>query len=77
MAEPNYKQILINLCAGAHLADHMGDMASDIYEALEQAKIITKEESREFSDLSELSGFLVLEHQAKTVWGTELGEEND
>ena len=69
--QPDYKQILVNLCAGLSLADHMGDAAEDVDEALVQAGIITREESNEFEDMSELAGFLALEHGATTLYGTE------
>jgi len=75
--KPNYKQILINLCAGSCLADHMGDMRTDIDEALIQAGIITKEEASEFEDAEQLTGFLVLEHNATTIWGSSLKDEDD
>jgi hypothetical protein len=75
--EPDYKQILINLCASAFLADHMGDMAGDIDEALIQAGIITRKEAREFEDLSQLAGFLALEHRATTINGTAIGGSDD
>lgn len=68
----DYKQILINLCAGAYLADHMGDMTYDIKQALIEAGIITREKSREIGDLRQLAGFLALEHSATTLCGTQI-----
>jgi len=63
--EPNYKQILIDLGAGAYLADHMGDMADDIFDALVKAKIITLDESRTTGDLNELRELLLSKYPAK------------
>ena len=73
--EPNYKQILINLCAGACLADHLGDINSDINEALIQAKLITSDEAVEFEDSNQRTYFLVTEYAATTLYGTELSND--
>jgi uncharacterized protein YutE (UPF0331/DUF86 family) len=75
--ETDYRQILINLCAGACLADHMGDMGGDVIEALEQAKLISREEAREAEDLNDITRILVKKYNAKTLYGTDLGDDNE
>lgn len=63
------REILMSLCAGACLADHMGDMADDIFEALDQIGI---EIPSEVDDLDALGQWLGLEYGCKTLRGTSL-----
>lgn len=67
------RQILINLCAGAGLADHMGDMAGDIWKAL---KLIGIDPPIEVGGLPELGEWLAMHYDAQTVWGTSLLDED-
>lgn len=69
---PNYKQILINLIAGASLCDHMGDMASDLFEAARQAGFNVPDEVYDLDDLSE---YLVKTQSAETLFGTSLRDD--
>lgn len=77
MSEPDYKQILINLCASTSLCDHLGDVTEDVYEALKQAKILDKEKIYEFDDTHDMVKYLAREHKAKTIFGTSFGEDDD
>lgn len=83
--EKDPKQVLINLMAGAVLADHMGDMASDIEEAAKQIGIVVPDDFVSTggdscgmdTPLERLSEYLVTYNDAETVWGTPLFDEDD
>ena len=65
-ATPDYKTILFSLCAGMFLCDHMGDVADDVYDALELAGIdVTKSE-----DISDIRR--ILPRPVLSLWGTDL-----
>lgn len=66
-AKISERQILINLCASMGLADHLGDVASDVWKALTDVGL---KPPSEVGDLSELMEWLGREHGATTVWGT-------
>lgn len=72
--EPDYRAILINLCCSAGLADHMGDMAEDIWRALKQAGI---EPPEGVDSLGQLGTWLGLTHGGTTVWGTSVTDDGD
>lgn len=63
------RQILINLCASMGLADHLGDVAEDVWKALKDIGVVPPEEA---TDLSELMEWLAREHGATSIWGTPL-----
>lgn len=69
---PDYRQILVNLCAGLYLCDHLGDAADDAIEALRQAGIVI-----ECEDLRDLARQLKQQVGVTTVWGTPLGYEDE
>lgn len=75
MTEPNYKQILINLIAGLHLADHMGDVASDVWEALSQADLLKGKRPLDFDEMRDMAVFLGAEYGATTLYGTQLTDD--
>ena len=78
--EKDPKQVLINLMAGAVLADHMGDMADDILTAARQIGIVVPDSFLSSggdvygndTHLERLSEYLVTYHEAETVHGTSL-----
>jgi hypothetical protein len=71
--QPDYKGILLSLCASAGLADHMGDMAEDIWKALKDVGI---EPPDDVQSLSQLGTWLGMKYGTKTVWGSSLVEDN-
>ena len=81
MSDP--RQVLINLVAGLSLADHMGDVWDDAYEALKQIGIEVPAEPWELTrayaatDDHALADWLARDHGATTVWGTSLISEED
>lgn len=69
------RQILINLIAGLSLAEKRSDTYEDAIEALKQAGIPFNDTGyfgRE-SHWTRLARWLAKEHDATTLWGTELG----
>lgn len=68
------REILLNLIAGMGLADHMGDVAGDAWQALKLAGIVPPED---VSDLDELMAWLGREHGATTIWGTSVLDEDE
>lgn len=72
------RQVLINLVAGMSLADGLGDVWDDAYEALKQIGIEVPPEPETLSryyathDDHSLGKWLAREHGASTVWGTSL-----
>lgn len=74
LADDDVRKILMNLIAGMHLADHLGDVAGDVFEAARQAGLVTKEQAARFGDMLELGEFLARRYGATTVWGTSLVE---
>lgn len=64
-SEPDYRQLIINFCAGLTLSDHMGDVADDVVRLLDLAHI----EVDEWSDLDDLRKILGLQYGA-TYLGT-------
>lgn len=81
MSDP--RQVLINLVAGLTLADHMGDVWDDAYQALKQIGVIIPDEpeglTRAYAatDEHQLGDWLARNHGATTVWGTSLLGEDD
>lgn len=68
----NERQVLINLAAGAYLADHMGDIQEDIRWALKQIGLEVPEDCY---DLRDIGKWLAYNHNATTVWGSSLKDE--
>jgi hypothetical protein len=74
------RQVLINLIASLSLADHMGDAYEDCEQALKQIGIDVPSildsplENPEYWE--HLAHFLSHHHNAETVWGTSLLEED-
>lgn len=66
---PDYRKILLSLCAGMCLADHMGDVAGDVWKALEDAGFPPPEDA---GDLDDIGQWLGKEHGVQTVWGTDI-----
>lgn len=69
MTDSTARQILINLCASMALADHLGDVATDVWKALEDIGIAPPSD---VTDLSELMAWLRDHHNATSIWGTSL-----
>jgi len=69
----DYKNIILSLVASATLADHMGDMWDDLNQAL---KLIGEDELLEADYESELPN-LLHKRGIKTIWGTEVGTEDE
>lgn len=61
------REVLLSLIAGMGLADHMGDVAGDCWQAL---RLVGIEPPEDVGALNELMEWLGREHGAKTVWGT-------
>lgn len=72
IADGETRRVLINLIAGMHLCDHMGDVTQASTEAAAQAGLITAEEKRSVADLRELGELLARKHGATTIWGSEV-----
>lgn len=64
------REILINLIAGMHLADHLGDVFEDCLRAAKLAGLI--EDKHKCGALNELGEHLAKRFGATTVWGTSL-----
>jgi hypothetical protein len=70
--EPDYRKILLNLCASLTLADHLGDVCGYVCEAMMQAGVLTKEEEADIGEMHELASWLH-ELGATTLYGTSVG----
>jgi len=66
------REILLSLCASASLADHLGDIAEDIFYALKLAGI---EVPDEVGVLDELGPWLGKELGTRTLYGTSFEED--
>lgn len=69
-AEPDCRQILLQLIAGMGLCDHMGDVAEDVQRALELAGV----DVGEWDDLPDL-GRRLGRTGVTTLWGTSLVDD--
>lgn len=74
MTEPNYRQILINLCASMGNEDNSSDFAGAAWHALKQIDINPPED---VGDVSELRQYLGREHGAVSRWGESTYEEDE
>lgn len=63
--EPDYKAILIGLCAGLYLSDGKGDVSEEVWRALKLAGINPPAEIDNDSDLADWLG---IEHDAESIW---------
>lgn len=70
----DHKTILLNLIAGASLADHMGDMAGDLFKAL---KLMGVDVPDCVTNVDQLGAYLGKEYGATTLYGTDLYNEED
>lgn len=74
------RQVLINLIASLSLADHMGDAYEDCEQALKQIGIEVPSimdsplENPEYWE--HLAHYLSRNHNAETVWGTSLLDDD-
>lgn len=75
------RQVLINLCAGLSLADHLGDAYADCERALKLVGIevpsILDSPLDNPDHWEHLAHFLAHEHAATTVWGTSLRDDDE
>ena len=71
MADPDYRQILLQLIGSLTLADHMGDAAGDVAQALKMAGL-----DIEWDDLNEL-GARLGQMGVTTLHGTPLSSDDD
>jgi hypothetical protein len=63
--EPDYKAILIGLCAHLYLCEGRGDVGEDVSRALKLAGITPPDHIDNDSDLSD---WLAIEHDAESIW---------
>lgn len=75
------RQVLINLIAGLSLADHMGDASEDAMRALKQIGIEVPwdYEGSPHGDegMYNVAHYLATHHDATTLWGTTLLDDDD
>lgn len=63
--QPDYKAILIGLCAELYMAEGSGDVSEDVWRALKVAGIVPPASIDNDSDLAD---WLAIEHDAESVW---------
>tara|TARA_R110002074_G_scaffold262994_1_gene435098 strand:+ start:12229 stop:12465 length:237 start_codon:yes stop_codon:yes gene_type:complete len=74
------RQVLINFIASLSLADHLGDAYDNAIQALKQIGIVVDDDflmDHPEGGLDAIGEWLARHHDAQTVWGTSLLDDDD
>lgn len=76
-SEPDYRAILLSLCASLTLCDHMGDVSDYVFKALEMAGVKVDEDDDGGGEWTDEVQRTLHAMGVKTLYNTSVGDEDE